>query len=459
MKAIRWGLAAIAIATVYVLSPLTVWFTLAIVPIVLLSTRGLDRDERRLVIGLTVIAVSIRVAAVVALFLATDHTQVPFGTFFGDEDYFIKRSLWLRNVALGTPVHAFDLEYAFEPNGRSSFLYLLASIQVLVGEAPYGLHLVSVALYVLAVLLLYRNARVAFGRMPALFGLTVLLFLPSLLAWSVAVLKEPLFVLINTLSLMAAVNLARSSSLARRALAAIGIVALASVLESVRPGGATFTLAGLALGLALACVAVRPKLMLAALVAAPLLLGAIFSRPDVQLKTYAAIQSAARQHWGAVVVTKGHGYRLLDERFYPSLNEASSLEFSETMRFLLRAVGAYITVPRPWEAQSRAAAAYIPEQVIWYVLAALAPVGILFGFRRDPIVTALLIAYAILIAGGSAFTDGNVGTLVRHRGLVLPYLVWLSGVGACGLVAALGPSPTNSPLLTLTPRFRGMRSA
>ena len=40
-------LAATAIAAVYVLSPLTVWFTLAMVPIVVLSSRGLDPDERR----------------------------------------------------------------------------------------------------------------------------------------------------------------------------------------------------------------------------------------------------------------------------------------------------------------------------------------------------------------------------------------------------------------------------
>jgi hypothetical protein len=82
-----------------------------------------------------------------------------------------------------------------------------------------------------------------------------------------------------------------------------------------------------------------------------------------------------------------------------------------------------------------------------------------FGFRRDPIVTSLLIAYALLIAAASAFTDGNVGTLVRHRGLVLPYLVWLSGVGACELLTLLRQSHPSSRFMTLITRFRGMRSA
>jgi hypothetical protein len=199
--------------------------------------------------------------------------------------------------------------------------------------------------------------------------------------------------------------------------------------------------------------------MLATLVAAPILFGAVFNRPEVQLKAYVAIQTAARQHWGAVVVSPGYGYRLLDARFYPALNEASSLEFEETLRYLARAAASYLTVPRPWDVQSRTAALYIPEQVIWYVLAALAAIGVLFGFRRDPIVTGLLIAHALLIAAASAFTDGNVGTLVRHRGLVLPYLVWLSGVGACELLTLLRSSHSSSPLMTLKTRLRGMRSA
>jgi hypothetical protein len=457
--ALRWAVVGAAAATVALLSPLTVWFALAIVPIVAGTTRGLDRDERRWVVGLTALAVVLRVAVVVALFLSTDHSQVPFGTFFGDEDYFIKRSLWLRNVGLGIPVHAIDLEYAFEPNGRSSYLYLLASIQTLVGAAPYGLHLVSIAFYVLAILVLYRTIRITLGRVPAFVGLAVLLFLPSLFAWSIAVLKEPLFVLINALSLALTAYLVRPASFGRRMLALVGIVVAAAVLESVRQNGAIFAAMGITLGLAIGYGAARPRVILTVVIAAPLLLGALFSRPGVQLKAYAAIQSAARQHWGAVVVSQGHGYRLLDDRFYAELNEASSMKFGETFRFLARGIASYLTVPRPWDAQSRAEVAYIPEQVIWYILAALAAIGAVCGFRRDPAVTGLLIAHALLLAAASAFTDGNVGTLVRHRGLVLPYLVWLSGVGVCELIAVFRRSEPFSPLMTVLPRRGEMRPA
>jgi Dolichyl-phosphate-mannose-protein mannosyltransferase len=431
------GVLVMAIGFVYVLSPLTVCFAMAIVPAVFYSTRGLDADDRRRVTALVVAAIALRLVVIAALFLSTNHERVAFGSFFGDEDYFIKRSLWLRTIALGHPVHALDLEYAFEPYGRSSQLSLLTLVQALVGPSPYGVRLFGVLFYVVAAILLYRLARASLGRFPALFGLTVLLFLPTLLAWSVSVLKEPLFVLISALAVCAAVRAADARSWPIRLTAGAGVLALAAILQTVRPYGALFALLGACSGLAIGFVAVRPRLLLAVAVATPLVLALVFRNPEVQLKTYAAIQSAARQHWGAVTVSRGYSYRLLDQRFYSDVNEISDLRLGETVRYAVRGAAAYLTAPLPWNARSRITAAYLPEQVIWYVLVVLSVPGVVFSFRRHAVVTGLLLAHAFLLSAAVAFTDGNVGTLVRHRSLSLPYLVWLSGVGACELFAAV----------------------
>ena len=234
MKAGAAAIGAIAAAGVYVLSPLTVWFAIAIVPVVALAVRGLPDGERRFVIAIAVAAIALRLLVVAALFVSTDHARVPFGTFFGDENYFISRSLWIRNVALGIQVHPFDLEYAFEPNGRSAFLYVLAFAHTLAGPSPYGVRLPNVAFYVGAVLLMYRATRVRLGRMPALFGLAVLLFLPTLFVWSLSVLKEPLFILLSGASLVLARELVAPASWRRRTAIALAIVALAMALQGVR---------------------------------------------------------------------------------------------------------------------------------------------------------------------------------------------------------------------------------
>ena len=54
------------------------------------------------------------------------------------------------------------------------------------------------------------------------------------------------------------------------------------------------------------------------------------------------------------------------------------------------------------------------------------------------------------IAAAVALNGGNVGTLVRHRGLALPYLVWLSAVGACQLVSFMQRGELARPAVPAT---------
>jgi hypothetical protein len=253
-------------------------------------------------------------------------------------------------------------------------------------------------------------------------------------AWSISGLKEPLFFLITSCGLVLAVQIARGSNLWRRAGAALALVLIAWVLETIRVPGAVITVASVVLGFAIALLAPRPRLLLATVVAVPILAGALLNRPAVQVTVYGALKAAARQHWGHVA-TPGYSYRLLDERFYTDAAVISDMGFREAGRFAVRAVTRYVTVPLPWEIQSRSALAYLPEQVVWYIIVALFPIGVLSALRRDPLLAGLLCGHAVVAALVIALTSGNIGTIVRHRGLALPYIVWLSAVGACDLLA------------------------
>ena len=72
--------------------------------------------------------------------------------------------------------------------------------------------------------------------------------------------------------------------------------------------------------------------------------------------------------------------------------------------------------------------------MFWYCVLALLPVGLVVALRRDALVTMVLGAYAFALAALVAVTGGNIGTLVRHRGLALPYVIWLSAAGADALL-------------------------
>jgi hypothetical protein len=431
------GAVGVAIGIVYTLSPLTLWFGAAMWVLVRRSVRDIVGDERRWILAMLAAAIALRVAAIGGLFLLTDHAQVPFGSFFGDEEYFIKRSIWLRDVALGIPVHGADLIYAFDDYSATSYLYVLAFLQVLVGPAPYGVHLLGVAFYLTGTLILYRLVRPALGRMPALVGLAFLLFLPSLFAWSISALKEPLYFLLTASSVALAVRVVRGPGLWRRLAAAGAVVAIAAIIDTVRPSGGLLSAVSVIGGLGAAVLVSRPRLLIATMVAVPIAAGAALARPAARVKVYAGVQAAARQHWGHVA-TPGYVYHLLDDRLYPDKSEIADMQFGESARFVTRAMARYVTAPLPWEVQSRPALSYVPEQIVWYILVLLAPIGFVLACRRDALTAGLLMAHALVAAITVALISGNVGTLVRHRGLALPYLVWLSAVGACGLLSRPG---------------------
>ena len=426
-------IAGIAVGIVYALSPATAWFAVAMWALHRYATRGLELDERRWLTAILVIAVVLRVAAVAALFVSVDHGQKAFGFFLGDEEFYIRRSIWLRNVALSVPVHRADLIYAFDDSGWTSHLYVLSFAQVLFGPSPYGVHLVGVTLYLFAAFVLFRLVRPAFGRAPSLLALLLILFLPTCFMWSISALKEPLYFLLTVSCISLAMTLVRSPNwlLKIGALAAMG--AIIATLETIRSAGAVLGGGGILFGLSAAWIIRRPKVVVAIVVAVPIVIGAALQSPARQIRAYEAVKRAVHQHWGHVV-TPGVVYTMLDERFYQDVSALNDLGFTDEARFLVRAFERYVTVPLPWEIGSKSALLYLPEQLLWYGIVAMLPFGLIFSLRRDALLTSLLFAIAAVAVTVIALLSGNVGTLVRLRVLAIPYLATLSMVGLCELL-------------------------
>jgi hypothetical protein len=215
----------------------------------------------------------------------------------------------------------------------------------------------------------------------------------------------------------------------RKLLGAALAVACGFTLQGLRDGGMVMLAVGAGGGLVLGLVVSRPRVLLATLVALPLAIFVAFNTPAVQTRVWTAVQAVAYKHWGQIV-TPGYTYKLLDPELYPERSAMQSMTPPQAERFVLRAVAAYVVVPAPWRIESRTALAYLPEQMVWYLMVLLTPIGIWAGLRRDSVITSLLVCHAATAALMVAVSGGNVGTLVRHRGLALPFLVWLSTLGA-----------------------------
>ena len=193
----------------YTLSPVGVWCGVGVVGLFTWAGRGLPDRERRWLLSLLAIALGLRLLVVIGLFLLTDPDQRPLVSFFfdGDGQYIKQKSLWFRNWWLNVPIHQYYFRQAFENYGWTGYIYVLAYLQYLLGPAPFGVHLFNILLFLAASVALYRLVRTAYTPAAALVGLTLLLFLPTLFAWSISALKESFHLFVGTAALIAAVGI------------------------------------------------------------------------------------------------------------------------------------------------------------------------------------------------------------------------------------------------------------
>ena len=309
-------------------------------------------------------------------------------------------------------------------------------LQILLGQAPYGAHLFNIVCYVGGSIVFYRLIRPSYGRLPALLGLVLLLFLPTQFAWSLSALKEPTYFLTTAIGISAAAAVGRDGTILRRLGAMLILVASAEVAQGIREGGLVMAGAGAAGGLVLALMARRPRFAIAFVVATAIVVPPFLARGTAQDRVLRNMRQVVAVHWGHVN-TPGYVFKIMDGSF--SQRRAAIVEMTpaQIVRYFVGSFVGYVVVPLPWKIQSRAALAYLPEQLVWYVLVLLVPFGVVAGYRRDSLLTSLLLAYASTAVVIVAITSGNVGTLVRHRALALTYLLWFSVLGACEVVEYL----------------------
>jgi hypothetical protein len=435
--------AGIGIAVAYALSPLTVVVVLAGAFILPLFGRGLPHAQRRWLTAIVLAAMVARLLAVGAVFVRNlpYHDRQFVGATSGDEAYAMSRALRTRDIAIGSATNKYDYFVTFDEYGRNRYVTALTAAQMIFGPTPYSLRLLNALLFIVGALALFRLCHTAFGALPAYGGLVVVLFWPTLFAWSISLLKEPLYFVAGAVMLTGAVTAVRRNDWPLRWAAFVALVLAAAIVQDLRPGALILLFSGIALGLALTLVTSTWRSAIVAALAAGMALAIALSLPAIERRVISGVEAAAKTHSGHVF-TIGHAYKLLDAGFYvnPTTPAASTLTLTpgEAARFVLRGLVSFVVVPAPWQLQSTRELAFLPEQLAWFGLMVLLPFGIVAGYRRDRLVTCMLVAYVVPTALALALTNGNVGTLVRLRGLVIPYLAWISVAGFCAALQTAG---------------------
>jgi hypothetical protein len=360
------------------------------------------------------------------------------GELTGDGAYGISRGLRARDLLLGGLTNKYDSFVVNDVYGNNLYVSALTVIEVLFGPVPYGIRFVNVLLFLSGAVLLFRAARSAFGSPPAFIALTAVLFLPSFFIWSVSLLKEPLYFLFTAVFLVSAAAVLRTPSSGRLRIAgAVAAVGALFVMEGVRHKTLAIGLAGWALAALLMVIFSRPRRYVPVAALGVAAMAALFAYAPVRQRALSGLGETAKIHAGHVF-TFGHAYKTLDEGFYYRVQDAGqstlTLTPGQATRYVLRSMATFVAVPLPWQAASIRELAYVPEQMVWYALVALFPIGAIAGWRRDPATVAVFAGYLAVTSLVLALTNGNVGTLVRLRGMAMVIVLWISAVGLCAVL-------------------------
>ena len=429
---------AVVVGTTYALSPLTIWFVVISTGIVAGAVRGLSERERQWVLGVLSAAIILRVLAIILLFLTRDpEDQYRVSFFFDGDGAALKlRSMWIQSFWSGEQIDPLEARGGFVRYGWTSYLYVLAYLQYVFGPATYGIHLFNIVLFLAGSVLLYRLVRVAYGRLTAFLGLVLLMFLPTWFLWSVSALKEVLqFFLMAVVVVSACVALRDTSWWRSAVIASVSVVSILAV-STVRDGLGALAVATVTLGAASAFIARRRYLLIACPIVLVVASGYLLRQDMVQERLMSEAFSAANFHLGHVN-TDGHAFKTLDQRFYTGDDSTALLNTMtspEAIRFALRSLVSVMIVPLPWDMVSTSELLFLPAQIIWYGLWLFACGGLLAGFRRHALLTSSIVVYSVIAIVAVATNTGNVGTLIRHRDMVLPFIVWLVSLGGVSML-------------------------
>jgi 4-amino-4-deoxy-L-arabinose transferase-like glycosyltransferase len=339
-------------------------------------------------------------------------------------------ALWLVRIAHGEGLSVFP---GHQHLLESGYTYLLAAIYAVIGYAPLVPKLLNAAISAVCVVLVYEIARRAFRPSAALIAAVIAVALPSLLAWSIATLKEPVVLLVILLALRALQDLTLAPGRSAKVFGAALVLGAILLVGVDLRASAMLILLVLGLVAVVARLQARPHLVrvsLGSLLAVSLLAGGLWvgrssssGRPalaviediTLELRHRRAQEAAsARSQIGQQVeVISPQGRRL--QSFDSDIDAASV----DVMRDVVDPLGFALFAPAPWQAQSRRDLAASAEMLVWYLLLAAG----LLGWRSQPqqrLFLGLLVLYGIgnwLILAAS---EGNLGNLLRHRLTLLP---------------------------------------
>ena len=400
-----------------------IWAALLLVGIGWLATIVAPAERRRDVVALALCALALHLAVGSGIHAVASTFSSGFIT--GDDaNYFRLASAFARNLQ-GLPA---DPSYAPPLWGGDAYLlgafvYLEVALFLIFGPDVLIPILLNSALAVVTALLIYDLTRRLFRDASGLLAAAIVAFFPSLTLWSGLNLKDALTTVVATLAVWAAVRF----QLRPRALSYTAQFAAAELLISLRSYvAATMAITAL-VSIALATQVPVRRVVTVGVAAA--LTGIIL------LQTLSALGGGGGGGEDALVALERERAAMAvgaQTGFGPTPAPAAARPdtavpaVGRTLNYLPTGLAYALFAPAPLFARRPQEVLAAPEMLGWYVLVVAGSATLWRERRRWTYLAPLALAIGGLMLV-LALAEGNVGTLFRHRAMVIPFAAALAG--------------------------------
>lgn len=389
-------------------------------------------------IGLVLRLVAVLITHVLSVNFGLGARTPPFldihgGAIIGDDIGIHQRAWALTRLVEGSPLSSLhkDVLLRLDDFGENIHIYILSFFYYLFGDAPLLGKCFNSLLGVLTAILVYSIYKELFSRKGAKLACLLTAFSPTLFLWSITNLKDTAIILLLTLLLYSYVKLFSS-----RKIWYLLIPVLLFLFNGYRGQLVLSIITGFIIALAYNIKWNPKRLFVLALVLTILLSGYLVCKPCKDRATIVFEKININFLIGfqkGYVDSGGTVYKIYPERFYES-SSAEPIKKIEIAGSLAKGLAFLMFKPFFWEIDNLSKLAYYPIGLAWGVLFPFFVVGFYIGSRYYLRKTIFLLFSFILIALVISLTEGNVGTMIRHRDMIAPIYIILASLGIIRLL-------------------------
>jgi hypothetical protein len=340
----------------------------------------------------------------------------------------VEHTYWNYDLLLRAELHGAlpPLKYQTGP-----YTYFLGLLYAIFGYAPLLGRLINIGLLVASAFLIMRVAEGLSGNRGARGAFLLALFWPSMVLFSLSLLRDSAIVFAIVLVVWALYRVSH-----RKAFSLVAMVGGVVILGLLRPQASWLLLVVLGSWVIWRLLRLKRTLLVVAVVGV-LMMGVGQQR---QWLKETIIWRTVFQHIG-FLNSEGITYNILPERLAhikdPRMWHLRTLSWAEMVLICARGMAHYLTEPWPSHLVTAKLRAFFPQMVIWYACLAIAvPGGRAVLRERGDFGGFMLIFFAIFVSV-SGMSEGNIGILIRHRDMVTPVVILLAAAGTSAVFGRL----------------------